>query len=262
MNRRGDAKYNWGIVLVLNLYFAEINEVIICMLGKTTSYGQFCPVARAAEIIATRWTPILLRELFAGSTKFNDLRNGVPLMSPSLLSKRLNELEKAGVITKKKPEKGRGWEYLITDSGKELWPIVETLGVWGQKFILSEFEKHELDPTLLMWDIHRRIDCEKFPPDGCFTAHFTLRDAPAERVVWWLVIKDRKVDLCIHDPGHETSLYVVACLKPLTDIWMGRMEIDRAIQTKDLILSGEMKYVKSFSQWFLLSPFAEHSNRR
>lgn len=232
------------------------------MLGKTTSYGQFCPVARAAEIIATRWTPILLRELFAGSTKFNDLRNGVPLMSPSLLSKRLNELEKAGVITKKKPEKGRGWEYLITDSGKELWPIVETLGVWGQKFILSEFEKHELDPTLLMWDIHRRIDCEKFPPDGCFTAHFTLRDAPAERVVWWLVIKDRKVDLCIHDPGHETSLYVVACLKPLTDIWMGRMEIDRAIQTKDLILSGEMKYVKSFSQWFLLSPFAEHSNRR
>lgn len=232
------------------------------MLGKTTSYGQFCPVARAAEIIATRWTPILLRELFAGSTKFNDLRNGVPLMSPSLLSKRLNELEKAGVITKKKPEKGRGWEYLITDSGKELWPIVETLGVWGQKFILSEFEKHELDPTLLMWDIHRRIDCEKFPPDGCFTAHFTLRDAPAERAVWWLVIKDRKVDLCIHDPGHETSLYVVACLKPLTDIWMGRMEIDRAIQTKDLILSGEMKYVKSFSQWFLLSPFAEHSNRR
>jgi len=230
--------------------------------NNTKSYGQFCPVARAAEIVATRWTPVLLRELLAGSTKFNDLRNGVPLMSPSLLSKRLSELEEVGIITKKKPEKGRGWEYFITDSGKELWPMVETLGIWGQKFISSEFQKHELDPTLLMWDIQRRIDCEKFPKNGCFTAHFTLRGAPAERAVWWLVVKNRKVDLCIHNPGHETNLYIDACLKPLTDVWMGHMDINRAIQTKDLILSGEIKYIKSFSQWFLLSPFAEYSTRR
>lgn len=231
------------------------------MTKKGNSYGQFCPVARAAEIITTRWTPLLLRELIAGSTKFNELRNGVPLMSPSLLSKRLNELEDVGIIIKRKPEKGRGWEYFITDSGKELWPIVNTLGVWGQKFILSEFEKHELDPTLLMWDIQRRIDCEKFPENGCFTAHFTLRGAPKERAVWWLVIKDRQADLCIQDPGNEVNLFIDACLKPLTDVWMGHTDIAKAIKAKDIILSGETKYVKSFSQWFLLSPFAEHSNR-
>lgn len=229
------------------------------MQKRLTSYGQFCPVARASEIITARWTPVLLRELIVGSTKFNDLRNGVPLMSPSLLSKRLKELEEAGIIDRKKAEKGRGWEYLITESGKELWPIIETLGVWGQKFILTEFEKHELDPTLLMWDIHRRIDINKFPERGRFIAHFTLRGAPLERAQWWLVINDRHVDLCIHDPGHEVSLYVDACLKPLTDVWMGRLAIAKAIRSKDLILHGETKYIKSFSDWFLLSPFASHS---
>ena len=232
------------------------------MTIKTNTYGQFFPLARAAESVATRWTPVLLRELIAGSTKFNELRNGVPLMSPSLLSKRLNELEEVGVITKKKPEKGRGWEYFITDSGKELWPMIETLGVWGQKFILAEFKKHELDPTLLMWDIQRRIDCDRFPKNGSFTAHFSLRGAPSERAVWWLVVKNQKVELCIHDPGYEINLYVDACLKPLTDVWMGRIDIERAIQAKDLILSGEIKYIKSFPKWFLLSPFAEYSDRR
>jgi len=229
------------------------------MQKKLTSYGQFCPVARASEIITARWTPVLLRELIAGSTKFNDLRNGVPLMSPSLLSKRLKELEEAGIIFRKKAEKGRGSEYFITESGKELWPIVETLGVWGQKFILTEFEKHELDPTLLMWDIQRRIDLNKFPEHGRFTAFFTLRGAPSERAHWWLVINDRHVDLCVHDPGYEVNLYVDACLKPLTDVWMGRLSIDKAIRNKDLILNGETEYTKSFSDWFLLSPFASYS---
>lgn len=230
------------------------------MRKQSNSYGQFCPVARAAEIVTTRWTPVLLRELIAGSTRFNELRNGVPLMSPSLLSKRLKEMEDAGIITKKKPEKGRGWEYFITKSGKELWPIVETLGIWGQKFILSEFEKYELDPTLLMWDIQRRIDCERFPNKGGYTVHFTLRGAPKERKFWWLVIKDRQVDLCIHDPGYDINLYVDACLKPLTDTWMGRLSIDKAIKNKDIILNGESKYVKSFSKWFLLSPFASYAD--
>lgn len=229
------------------------------MRERSTSYGQFCPVARAAEIVTTRWTPVLLRELIAGSTKFNDLRNGVPLMSPSLLSKRLKELEEVGVITMKKADKGRGWEYFITDSGKELWPIVETLGIWGQKFIVEEFEKHELDPSLLMWDIQRRVDCEFFPDKGYFTVHFTLRGAPKERATWWLVIKDKKVDLCIHDPGHEVKLYVDACLKPLTDIWMGRLSIDKATRNKDVILTGQREFTQSFSKWFLLSPFAQYA---
>jgi DNA-binding HxlR family transcriptional regulator len=231
------------------------------MRTKATSYGQFCPVARAAEIVTTRWTPVLLRELIAGSTKFNDLRNGVPLMSPTLLSKRLKELEQVGIIARQKAVKGRGWEYHISESGKELWPIIETLGVWGQKFILSEFEKHELDPSLLMWDIQRRIDFKHFPEVGHFTAHFILRGAPRERRNWWLVIKNRHSDLCIHDPGHEINLYVDACLKPLTEVWMGRLPFVKARKDKDIILTGENRYTKSFPEWFLLSVFASHAEQ-
>lgn len=232
------------------------------MTGKSGSYGQFCPVARAAEIVTARWTPVLLRELIAGSTRFNDLRNGVPLMSPSLLSKRLKELEDAGIITRRKPARGHGWEYFITESGKELWPIVETLGIWGQKFILSEFKNHELDPTLLMWDIQRRIDCRHFPRKGSVTVHFRLTDAPRERKYWWLVIRDRQVDLCIRDPGHEVNLYVDARLRPLTNVWMGRLPVDKARRNEDVVLNGETGYVRSFPKWFLLSPFASYAETR
>ncbi len=136
--------------------------------------------------------------------------------------------------------------------------MVETLGIWGQKFILTEFEKHELDPTLLMWDIQRRLDIDKLPGHGRFTAHFTLRGAPRAREQWWLVTNDRHVDLCIHDPGHEVNLYVDACLKSLTDVWMGRLAINKAIRSNNLVLSGESRYIKTFSDWFLLSPFASY----
>ena len=231
------------------------------MVKQSKSYGQFCCVARAAEIVATRWTPVVLRELLAGSTKFNDLRQGLPLMSPSLLSKRLGELEDAGIITKRKVMKGRGWEYGLTDAGRELAPIVETLGIWGQRFVLSEFEKHELDPTLLMWDIHRRVDCQYFPEQGKFTAAFTLRDAPPARRHFWLVITDRQVDLCVHFPGYEINLYIDAGLKALTDVWMGRRSLEDARRAHDVVLAGQSANLQSFPKWFLLSPFAPYGAR-
>jgi DNA-binding HxlR family transcriptional regulator len=225
-------------------------------MKHSTSYGQFCPVARAAEIVATRWTLLVLRELLAGSTKFNDLRQGLPLMSPSLLSKRLGELEDVGIITKHKAKKGRGWEYGLTDAGRALAPIVETLGVWGQRFVLSEFEQHELDPTLLMWDIHRRVDCQYFPVPGKVTVEWTFRDAPPARRRWWLVITDRHVDLCVHDPGYEIDLYVDTGLRALTDVWMGRRSLEDARRAHDVVLDGQRAYLQTFPKWFLLSPFA------
>lgn len=226
-------------------------------MKKSTSYGQFCSVARAAEIITARWTPVVLRELFAGSTKFNDLRNGVPKMSPSLLSKRLSELHEAGIIDKREASKGRGFEYFLTESGKELFPIIETLGVWGQKFVTTEFEKYELDPTLLMWDIQRRIKTSFFPEKGRFIAEFYLRGAPRERRNWWLVIKDRSVELCVHHPGFEIDILINAQLNALTNAWMGVNTVDFALKENLLTLECKSKYVKSFKKWFLLSPFAE-----
>ncbi len=230
-------------------------------MKNKTSYGQFCPVARAAEIVTSRWTPVLLRELLAGSSKFNDLRMGLPQMSPSLLSKRLNELEEAGIVGKQKIKGARGHEYSITESGKELAPIVMTLGVWGQKFIMQEFAENELDPTLLMWDIQRRLDTKFFPKKGKFIAHFYLVGAPQERRNWWLVIEDRKVDLCTNHPGFEEDISIEACLRGLTEVWMGQMSVAEAKKKGYLVFEGDKKYITSFKDWFLLSPFAkDHPN--
>lgn len=197
-------------------------------MAKSQSYGQFCPVARAAEIVSSRWTLVLLRELLAGSTKFNDLRNGVPQMSPSLLSKRLSEMEETGIVEKRPAPKGRGFHYLITDSGKALGPIIFNLGLWGQKYVLSEYAKHELDPTLLMWDIQRRIQTTLFPKKGRFVAEFLIKGAPAARRNWWIIIEDRVVDLCIQHSGHENDIFVESDLKTLTNVWMGVCSISSA----------------------------------
>jgi len=227
-------------------------------MSKSQSYGQFCPVARAAEIVSSRWTLIILRELLAGSTKFNELRYGVPQMSPSLLSKRLSEMEEAGIVEKKIATKGRGFHYFVTDSGKELGPIIFTLGMWGQKYVLSEFSKHELDPTLLMWDIQRRLQTTLFPEKGRFVAEFQIKGAPAERKSWWVIIHDRNVELCLRHPGYEINLFIESNLRSLTNIWMGVCSIDTAKKEKSISLHGNEKYIKNFSKWFLLSPFAEY----
>ena len=224
-------------------------------MNPSRSYFQFCPVARAAELVASRWTPILLRELLAGNTKFNDLRIGMAKMSPSLLSKRLQELEDAGIILKQKAKSGKGFEYIITDIGRELTPFVMALGVWGQKYVIKELGKHELDPGLLMWDIHRRIEVSEFPEKGVFVAEFHLSDAPVARRTWWVMIKDRKAELCMQPPGIDPHFEVESCVRTLTDIWRGALGIDAARKQNQLHLKGETKYVRSFKKWFMLSPF-------
>ena len=130
-----------------------------------SSYKQFCPVAMAAEIFCSRWTLVLLRELVAGSTRFNELRRGVPRMSPALLSKRLKDLESAGVVTRI-PVKGEPgvFEYRLTEAGQDLRPVVEAAGVWGQRWIQSKASLENLDPNLLMWDIRRNIDPTPMSP--------------------------------------------------------------------------------------------------
>lgn len=224
-------------------------------MKNSNSYGQFCPVARAAEIIASRWTPILLRELLAGSTKFNHLRQGVPRMSPALLSKRLIELEDAGIVQKKKV--GNRNEYFITDLGKELAPVVMTLGTWGQKYIIRELARHELDPGLLMWDIHRRIDASYFTKVKCFVVEFYFYDAEAARRNWWLVIENGEVDLCVEAPEKVVDLYVSAKLKEVTQIWMGHLSIEEAKNKKLISFKGPDKNIRSFKSWFTLSVFAD-----
>jgi DNA-binding HxlR family transcriptional regulator len=225
------------------------------MMNPSKTYFQFCPVARAAEIVASRWTPILLRELLAGNTKFNELRIGMSKMSPSLLSKRLQELEDAGIIRKKKSKTGKGFEYLVTDIGRELMPFVMALGIWGQKYIIRELGKHELDPGLLMWDMHRRLDVDHFSKKGVFLIQVYLNDAPAGRKTWWILIRDRKPELCTQHPGLDVNFEIESCVQVLTDVWRGASSIDSARKGNQLHLKGEIAQVRSFGKWFLLSPF-------
>ncbi len=150
-----------------------------------SGYNQFCPVAMAAEILGTRWTLVLLRELVVGTYRFNELRRGVPRMSPALLSKRLKDLESAGLVTRD-PVKGEPsvFEYRLTDSGRELQPVIESIGCWGQRWIETGASLDNLDPMLLMWDMRRNIDPTPMPPRRT-TIQIIFNDLKKAQQNWW-----------------------------------------------------------------------------
>ena len=230
-------------------------------MQEVDGYGQFCPVAMAAEVICARWTPLILRELLCGSTRFNDLRRGVPRMSPTLLSKRLKELEQAGVIETKPTGQAGIVEYRLTQAGQELRPIIMSLGIWGQRWVETQLSLKNLDPSLLMWDMRRSLDLTPMPPRRC-TVQFHYSELPAARQYFWLVIDNRLVDLCPVDPGYEVDLFVETSLRTMTAIWMGLTSVQIELDAGRLELSGDKTLARSMQQWLGLSPFAKEKNRR
>lgn len=224
-------------------------------------YGQFCPIAMAAEVFCTRWTPLLVREMIAGSTRFNDLRRGVPRMSPALLSKRLGELEEAGVVER---FKGRGAEeYRLTQAGLELRGVIESLGLWGQRWVDSELSLKNLDPSLLMWDMRRNLDPRPLPTHRC-TIQILYPELSETRRNWWLVVEpsrepaeQRGVDLCYTDPGFEVDLYVECNLRTMTSIWMGFSTVGDELRADRLLISGSLPLREAMQRWLGLSPFAK-----
>jgi DNA-binding HxlR family transcriptional regulator len=219
-------------------------------------YQQFCPVAMAAEILCTRWTLVLIRELVAGSTRFNDLRRGVPRMSPTLLSQRLRQLECWGIVERRSIPGERGtYEYRLTEAGRELRPLVEGLGIWGQRWVQSEAAlAANLDPTLLMWDMRRNLRTTPFPPRRV-VIQFTYPDAKRSARHWWLVVSALgEVDLCLVDPGHDVDLVVSSPLEVMTAIWMGLSTV--ADSRGRMSISGDPALARTLQQWLGLSPFA------
>ena len=215
------------------------------------SYKQFCPVAMAAEVLCTRWTVVLLREMVAGSTRFNDLRRGVPRMSPALLSQRLKELEGAAII-----ERDEDGAYHLTAAGRELEPLVEAFGIWGQRWVETEVSLQNLDVSLLMWDMRRHLDPTPLPPNLAVIL-FQYPELPADRRRWWLLIEPGKtVDLCSIDPGHDVDLYVSADLRAMTAIWMGLDTVASAVERRSVMLSGDPAIAANMQRWLGLSPFA------
>jgi DNA-binding HxlR family transcriptional regulator len=223
-------------------------------------YKQFCPLAMAAELLCTRWTMVLMRELVAGSTRFNDLRRGVPKMSPTLLSQRLKELEVAGIIERKELKSEKGiFEYRLTEAGKDLRPVVEAMGVWGQRWIETRLSLKNLDPSLLMWDMRRNLDPSPLP-DRRVVIQFLYHELPVSKRYWWLVVEPTcEVDLCWSDPGFEVDLYVSTDLRTMTAIWMGVTTI--AKESAKVTLTGARDVASNMQAWLGLSPFAVEQKR-
>lgn len=219
-------------------------------------YGQFCPIALASEVLAERWTPLVIRELLLGSVRFNDLQRGVPRMSSSLLARRLKELQFTGIVERCRGESG-GWEYHLTPAGRELFPLVEKMGLWAQRWLRHELvDPVNLDPDLLMWDIRRTVVNRFQPTAGRYVAEFQLQGVPASRRRYWLVFEAGNVDLCYKDPGFDIDLIVASSLRVLTEVWLGHVAIENAIREGQLRLDGSRRDVIAFRSWFVLSPFA------
>ena len=223
-------------------------------------YKQFCPLAMAAEVLCTRWTMVLMRELVAGSTRFIDLRRGVPKMSPTLLSQRLKELERAGIVTRRAIASETGvYEYRLTDAGRDIGPVVEAMGSWGQKWVESELSLRNLDPSLLMWDMRRNLNPEPLPRTRT-VVQFLYSDLPPTKSLWWLVVEPTgEVDLCWSDPGFAVDLFVTTDLRTMTEIWMGLTTVARARQKIEF--SGARSLASSMQVWLGLSPFAAIERR-
>jgi DNA-binding HxlR family transcriptional regulator len=182
----------------------------------------------ASEVLCTRWTVPLLRELIAGSTRFNDLRRGLPKMSPTLLSRRLKELEEAGVVERRAVRSEKGvFEYRLTESGEDLQTVVEAIGSWGQKWIDKKQSLKNLDPSFLMWDMRRKLRATP-APNRRTVIQFLYPELPVSRRNYWLVVEPQgEVDLCSVDPGFEVDLYVSTDLRTMTAIWMGLTTLEK-----------------------------------
>jgi DNA-binding HxlR family transcriptional regulator len=217
-------------------------------------YGQFCTVARGAEVLGERWTPLVVRELLCGSRRFNDIRRGVPRMSATLLTQRLRKLEELGMVARNRA--GAGWEYRLTQAGEELRPIVVAMGHWGARWIGSRLKRNQLDAGFLMWDIRRFALLDKFPAGKRVVIQFRFRDAPRGERQWWLVVEDRTADLCRDDPGHEVTVVVESTVRALTEIWTGDSDPDQEIRQGTLSVLGAGSNGQTLWRWLGRSMFA------
>lgn len=227
-------------------------------MARDKGYGQFCPVAMAAEILAERWTPLVVRELVCGSMRFNDIQRGVPRMSSALLSKRLKELEHSGIVDRRPAPDGRGSTYRLTRAGEELAPILVGMGNWAQRWKRDDLvDDEKLDPDLLMWDMHRRIDKSVIPNDRRFVIQFQFAGMPANRRLYWLMFERGEIDVCMKHPGFEVDLYIDCPMRTMARVWLGHESMDAALRSEEIRLDGSPEDIKLFKSSLELSVFAE-----
>lgn len=225
------------------------------------TYGQFCPVAKAAELFCARWTPLIIRDLAFGATRFGELQKGIPLASPTLLARRLRELEAEGVVARRRTRSGRRWTYHLTPAGEELVPLMMALGTWGRRWSRRELEAHEADVGLLVWALERGAHPESFG-GGRTVVELQLTDQPSSRRRWWFVNEDGRCELCLHDPGFEVDLYLVTTLGDMIRIWRGDLSLTAALERGRLVAHGAAPARRALRRWLGISPLAHVRSRR
>ena len=217
--------------------------------------GSLCPATKAADMIGDRWTLLLLREMFLGTARYNGFQRALPRISPTVLSKRLKQMESDGLIVRREIAGEKAVEYRLTRCGRELAPIVDYMARWGLRWARRRLDEEDLDVGGLMWDFHRTLRVAELP-DGQTTFCITMPELESSER-WWIVANDGVVDLCTDDPGKEVDLYITGSLPTLAAVWMGDRSVSTCVKQEELTLVGASYLVKSASQWFPTSAYAE-----
>jgi DNA-binding HxlR family transcriptional regulator len=216
-------------------------------------YGQFCPVARASEIFAERWTPLILREILAGRNHFSEILKGLHRISPSMLGQRLRSLERVGVLETRANPTGRGSTYHLTEAGGQLAGVVAALGIWGQQWL--ELQPEHLDSDFLMWRILKHLHVDKLPP----TRRVVRFEFRGEKKRYWLVLRRDDPDLCYTDPGFGDDLVIRTDLEAIVRVYLGQLRLADAQRSGLLEIEGPRELTRGVSDWFPVSGFAAHA---
>jgi DNA-binding HxlR family transcriptional regulator len=219
------------------------------------SYGQFCPIAKAAELFCERWTALILRDLGMGVSRFAQLQRGIPRASPTLLARRLKQLEGEGIVERRRSDTGRSWTYHLTPAGQEFVPVVKALGEWGQKWSRRELADHEVDAGLLLWAMERGARPDAFGARRG-VVKLTLADRPVRKRYYWFVSENSCTELCIEDPGFEVDLYLSTTLRDMIQIWRGDLALARALDEGRFEVLGEAWARRALPHWLARSIYA------
>ena len=212
-------------------------------------------MAKASDIIGERWTVLILRELFLGTTRYNEFLHGLSRISPTLLSKRLKTLEGKGLIVRKRPPGQKSHEYYLTACGRELEPLIEQLAVWGMRWARGQLADSELDVEFLMRDFQRRLQTGQLP-DGETVLCFTFSELEQHKS-WWLVVREGETDLCTENPGKEVDLYINSGVRDLVEVWRGDLDIKKALRNKQVRTHGNSHLAKTLPDWLGICLYAD-----
>ena len=218
-------------------------------------YGQFCPIAKATELLGEKWTFLILRELLMGSSRFNEIQRGLCLVSPALLTRRLKTLEENGLLVRRKIPGQRGYEYFPTEATQELLPILLELGEWGLRWAKDYLTDEDYDVEFLLHYLRLSILPEKLPGNET-VLKFKFQDIE-DNPDWWIIVSGSDVDICIKDPGKDVDIYFTTKVKTMSQVWMGQRTYKDAIQRNDMTIVGPSALTRNITSWLTCSPFSK-----